>query len=145
MFSDIWYSPQTIRFTKLQFVSFLLPNLLYIRDGIWPPEGRTTGYVESSNKPSYRAGAYFETISNIAAEIDTRMSLIGSMSEILERIYTLNEEPLQVARDFKMTEEDLTYHCRKMLSFISGYKRKRESYHSWLRYGNITKLVLAIS
>lgn len=145
MFYDAWYAPRDIRFTKLQLVSFLLPNLPYIRDGVWPPEGKTTGYVESNNKPVYRAGAHFEAVSNIAAEIDARMALIGELSEILELIYTLNEEPLQVARDYRMTEEDLTYHCRKMLTFISGWTRKRTDYRDWLNLNNIKRLALAIS
>lgn len=141
---DEWFSCSEIRFTKRQVV-WILENLPYIRDGIWPPEGKTTGYTEISNKPCYRAGAAFEVIVGIAAEIDTRMALIGKLSEILELIYTLNEEPYQVAKDYMMTEEDLTYHCRKMLTFISGYRRKRESYSDWLRFSNIRRLAMAIA
>ena len=141
---DVWFSPREINFSKFQLVSFLLPNLPYIRDGIWPPSGKTTGYTEISNKPCYRAGAAFEAIVGIAAEIDIRMALIGKLSEILELIYTLDEEPLQVARDYRMSEEDLSYHCRKMLKFMSGWRRKRETYQDWLRFSNIRRLAMAI-
>lgn len=141
----IWFSPAQINFNRYQIEFFLLPNLIYLRQGIWPPEGKTTGYIKNSNKPVYRSGTYSEKIVDIAAELDARMALIGKLSKVLELIYTLNKEPFQVARDYKITEEDLTYHCRKMLKFISGWKRKRESYQDWLNLSNIKRFTMAIS
>lgn len=138
---QIWFSPGEINFSRQQLVTFLLPNLLDLRQGMWPRENRETGYDKETKSPNKNKRAPFEYACQIAAEIDARLALIGPQSAIVELLAVYDAEPLQVARDYNMSEEKLYKEYRQMLNFISGWRRRRCQYSEWKLVGRVFYLL----
>lgn len=143
----IWFPPWAIKYNLLQLQYFLLPNIIMLRDGNYPGEPdeyrvwKWGGWVRS-HKSSYIGGRSNKLNPKgnhiipveIASEIDARIDLIErypvkleTCTEyvdgiLLERKFTWNEE-------FK--DNILHYEADKMLSFVSGWERKKTTFLKW--------------
>jgi len=115
-----YYDPREITFTREQMI-WLISELEVLESGRWPqntytdnPEGIT---------PGQRNHAPFETPEQFAAEVRWRLQTTRKHGE------TLVWE-IQHGLDYW---EVLSPECRKVLNYISGWKRKYTPYLSWLR------------
>ncbi|MFA5252744.1 MAG: hypothetical protein WC454_09205 [Phycisphaerae bacterium] len=124
-----WYAPNEIHGagTVEQLRDFLLPNLDDLRNGTWPVDERQSG------RPGGHCNrAPFVTAADVAAEIDFRMSgIVDSIALTLRYTAFPNWTYHAIARSLHYDEEGLMMEMELMLEFISGRKRKRNTYPEW--------------
>ena len=115
---DYWYSPVSIRYTREQ-VLFILENKEILKEGLWPPEPRETGYTDEGNHP-VSCHAPFETACMIIAEVEARLKSCGDAGEALE------DEALCIE-----LVDYLSRPARRALNYVSGFRRRRQTYSRW--------------
>jgi hypothetical protein len=123
--STLWWQPSEIRFTRQQLKQFILPNLEELREGHYPsaPAGRSTKHSQSKLAP-------FVIAADIAAEVDSRLKLIPNHTFIDEYFMRdIDEREICIRHQISM----YSFHreLNKMVSYLSGWKRKRIDYPSW--------------
>lgn len=117
-----WYSPREIRFTREQ-VLWLLRNLPTLKEGYWPIEA--SSYIDIPiGKKSSKSGAYFETPTQFAAEIETRLERAGIDGLILEAIECWDKSEASLAAYLRMPEWVIGRRRRRALAFVAGWRRK---------------------
>ena len=131
-----WYLPREIVFNKDQ-MKWIIEHLPELREGQWPVNPRATGYVDESTKTRKRS-AYFETPCQIASEADSRMGKCGLDGLMIEALYCWGEDNDKLCRYFKIDEDELMARCRRVLNYISGWKRKRRSYEEFCGHKKAT-------
>ena len=120
--TDTWYEPREIIFSREQMM-FLIEFLPLLIEGIWPPNPQGSGYTETPNVQHSRSKhAYFETPCQIAAEVEWRLKRTGIEGKLL----------VSEIRQGLMLEE-LQPESRRALNYISGWRRRRLDYKTWLR------------
>jgi hypothetical protein len=116
------YSPRDIRFNREQTI-WLITWLDVIGDGHWPPDPKETGYVDvpggSSHSHSHRSP--FETSAQIYAEVTTRLEQTGDAGVTL--VWEV-QHGLEVY-------ELLSPPAKRALNYISGWRRRRQSFSQW--------------
>ena len=105
-----------VRFCRAE-VLFIIENLWEIRDGSWPKQDRETGYTDAGVRGQPRQSAPFEKSAQIAAEVDLRLSRCGIEGKLLEY-------EVQDGRELSETSY-------QVLNYVSGWRRKRQSYNQW--------------
>lgn len=141
-----WFPPERVTFSRFQMTNFLLPHLDLLEMGDYPrePEQYRTlnevGEVIKKERSSY-AGPEFHTPSwrkhgkhemacMIGAEIRYRLDRCphGWIVPLLADGY---EEPLELARRCRLTEDQMKKEYRLMLDYICGWRRKLCTFHEW--------------
>lgn len=127
-----------IDFSREQMIYFILPNLVLLREGEWPSRESSYYYPEYKG-PNKSRCARFEKPELIAGEVDYRIDKLGKFWPIPTAIYTYMEEPLNLARRYRMTAEQFDRELKSIVKYISGYKRKKVDYRMWkaIRKNNI--------
>ena len=113
-----WFSPSEIRFTREEMI-WLITWLTLLQEGRWPPEHKETGYTGHQGSRGHRAP--FETPVQFAAEVDTRLKTTGEAGEALV------DEIQSGIVDY----EGLSRPARRVLNYISGWRRRRQTYSQW--------------
>ena len=150
---DSWFSPNAIRFTSAQWI-FLLKYLSVIKEGDWiSPDGsilnngdysllkdtsiaKITGGGMGSSPPAsdytLRKMHYQGKVLEIANEIDARLKVCDD-GELLAARFTNRVEVKELCRLFGLTRQQVYRRCQLALKYLSGRKRKRTDYKSYLR------------
>jgi hypothetical protein len=117
------YSPADIRFSREQMI-WLIEWLDVLEDGKWPPDPKETGYIDtpggSGNKSSRSP---FETAAQIFAEVTDRLKQTGEAGVTL--VWEI-QHGLEVY-------ELLSPPAKRALNYISGWRRRRMDFSSWMR------------
>ena len=124
-----YFSPKSITFTEEQ-VRWLLPFMTLLRVGIWPPNFKESGYLDTkiiakNNKPS----TPFVPAADVAAEIDIRLERAGIRGLMLEYYWSQDVDDrqfavLHLARIFRTDSNTIEQRLEETLKFISGEKRQ---------------------
>lgn len=132
MAAEEWYKPGDIRFNRQQII-WLLGYLPTLREGIWPPNPKDTGYVDAPQGKNSRAarGGYFERACDIAAEVEKRLEACHLDGHLLEASYTWGKSEAELARVHGLTLPDFYRRVNRALRYISGWRRKRRSYEEF--------------
>lgn len=115
---DEWFSYGQFTFQRDE-VLWALHNANLFREGKWPPQNITSGYIDPGiRKKGVKREPAFVKPAVIIAEIDWRLERTGVDGKLL------------------MAEVDARYErfsdeAWAALNFISGWKRKRMSYNQW--------------
>lgn len=150
---DSWFSPNAIEFKNAQIV-FLLKYLSVIREGDWiSADGsilnngdysllkdtsiaKITGGGMGSSPPAsdytLRKMYYQGKVLEIAREMDARLKACGD-GELLIARYTNRVEIRELCRLFGLGRQEVYYRCQLAIKYLSGRKRKRTDYKSYLR------------
>ena len=124
---DSWHSPKSIIFTREQCI-WIIGCVLPLEPGIWPPEPVESGYT-GGDKWAHSQRAPFESPCQITGELWARLSTTGEAGEAL-----VDEIQYGVKDDRNIYYEDLSRPARRVLNYISGVKRRRQSYPEWKKY-----------
>jgi hypothetical protein len=116
-----YYPFAAVRFCRPQML-WLILNMEIIADGRWPPEGKSTGYIDPIvGNTGRKAEAGFTRPVQIAAEVRWRLTRTRSDGETLyDEVSNGLEEYHQLSRAAK-----------NALNYISGWRRRRQGYASW--------------
>ena len=98
-------------------IDFLLPWLLNMREGVYPLEP-SDGYV--GGKSSRKTKAYFESICQVAAEIDRRLAMVGLDRELVEKHYCLGLTVEDLAKHYGMEVQKVSRLISSAVSYISS-------------------------
>lgn len=153
MEDNLWFSPNSIEFKNAQIV-FLLKYLSVIREGDWiSPDGsilnngdysllkdtsiaKITGGGMGSLPPAsdytLRKMYYQGKVLEIAKEIDARLKACSD-GELLVARFTDRVEISELCRLFGLTRQQVYYRTHLAIKYLSGRKRKRIDYKSYLR------------
>ncbi len=124
-----WFEPRQIIPDVFQLQTFCLPYLDDLRLGEWPV--KPTGYIEHARCTTRNTGS-FVTAADLAIELDERLSrIVDSIALIL--FYTLNPtwSIEHIARSLHYDELELETEMRRMLKYLAGRNRKRQTYSQW--------------
>ena len=113
-----WYSPGEIRFQREEMI-WLISWLDLLSEGNWPPEGKDTGYTGYQKSKVHKAP--FETPAGYAAEVKSRLKTMGEAGEAL----------VDEIQGGIMDYEGLCGPAQRALNYISGWRRRKETYSQW--------------
>ena len=114
-----FYSPGEIRYTRDQMLWGIL-HLSLLEVGDWPPEHKETGYVGS--RGSRNTKTKFLPAALFYAEITARLKTTGEAGEALV-------DEVQGGIDY----EGLSRPAKRALNYISGFRRRMQTYSQWKR------------
>ena len=122
-----WHSPGEIRYTREEMI-WGIQWLSFLEVGEWPPDYKETGYTGSkggrSTKTKFLPAALF------FAEITARLKSTKEAGEALV------DEIQSGITDY----EGLSRPAKRALNYISGWRRRRQTYSQWKKYNkNSTK------
>ena len=106
---------------SLKYIIFARPQIFWLLHNKFTFEGEA-GYTDEKVHKSRTAGAVFESVSCIVAEIEARVSACGEAGE------ALTDEAPQVE-----TMNQLSRPAMRALNYSSGWRRRRLSYAEWKR------------
>jgi len=124
---DRWWHPREITFTREQ-VEWLLEHLELLKEGVWPPDPRGTGYTDAPARGSVNRHAPFETPCQIAAEVEARLAKCGLDRYLVEDRYIRKIPEDVLAQRLCMAEREVCRRINSALSYITGRRRKQYSY-----------------
>lgn len=104
-----------IKFCRIQML-WLLLHLKELGEGQWP-ESIKASDLPWVNKP-LRSEGYFAKAAAIAGEVSWRLSKTGVDGKLLQA-------------EVETGHDELAYEARRALNFISGFRRRRQSYKTW--------------
>ncbi len=119
-----FFEPKDINFCRIQMM-WLCSHLLMLGSGVWPPDPKTTGYIEQPgfNAPGVRGSGGFETPAGIAGEVGRRLKFTGWDGDtLMHEIVVLNAERY----------EDLSRSAKNALNYVVGVRAKNMKYNRWL-------------
>ena len=121
-----YYKPGQITFRRKHIV-WILEHIDIMRQGIYPPDPRRSGYVDSPGKQN-NASATFEKACQLAGEVDARLNRCGIDGLMVRAYFTGAADESDLARHTHMTVYDVTKHIRSTMSYCVGYRRKGITY-----------------
>ena len=125
---EVFYKPSEIYFSREQ-VCWLIENRGMLLEGKWPPEHVETGYTGQNSK-SRGHSAPFETplvhIAEVTDRLDIRVELECRLTAA-----RVDGKLLIAEIDAGKAIPELSYEARTVLSYISGWKRKKMDYSSY--------------
>lgn len=126
----VWIAPGAVRY-DLADTGFLLPWLYDMREGAYPSE--PSGYTEGRSSGS-TTRAYYETVCEVAAELDDRLARTGKDRYLVEDFYcgtwgeATEEEILNsISRSVNLPAWEVRRSIGNALSYISS-----GSCHRWV-------------
>ena len=114
--TDFWISPLRFSFGRDEIL-WLLEVVLPLPVGEWPPEP-SSGYEGHNKQRSYHAP--YEAVCLITGEVRARLKLTKIEGKLL----------VAEVQGGKCLEE-LQPESRRALNFVSGFRRRHQSYQSW--------------
>ena len=117
-----FWSPKDVDFSR-ECIEWLLSNYDLLKQGVWPPEHKETGYTgDSSNGLSERAA--FQCAIEMVVEIDMRMAQLNKTQYMVVWLccvegYSVDDAASRSGLHYSLVEE-----CReKGLKRMSGWRR----------------------
>jgi len=118
-----WYSASDIHFNRDQML-FLIEWLPVLESGDWPANPQKSGYIDAPGfRKSHSHRARFETPAQFFAEVTDRLKPAGKDGA------TLVWEVQHGLTDY----EALAPVAKQVLNYISGWRRRRMSFSSWVK------------
>jgi len=128
-----WYSPSAIFYCSNQMMWGIL-YLDILEEGDWPPEHKETGYIGSESR---NTGTKFLPAVLFSAEINKRLKTTREAGEAL--VGEVQDREIVKAdgtivmyvgiRDY----DGLSPPAKRVLNYISGWRRKAQTYSQWKR------------
>ncbi len=118
-----WYSMNEIRFCRPQML-FLIENMELLIDGHYPVDPYVSGYV-GGGFARLRAAAPYERADQLAGEVQARLWVDGRTGEAGEAL--VDEVQNQHIRNYN----ELSRPAQRVINFISGWRRRRQTYSEW--------------
>jgi hypothetical protein len=146
----VYYCFWEVRYSQ-NCVAFLLPYLVLLSEGRYPPDPTPNGYTSSEvQQTSVDSTAAFIKASEIYSELTRRLKRCWPDDDLLEH-YCVEGIPLaDIARSHYITEEDCWNRMQNAISYISSgpaprwvtTKRRRGlSYPEWCSFARKTHYV----
>ncbi len=123
-----WHKMADIVFSRPQ-MQWLISNLETLKEGIWPPNPRGTGYTDVKGG-GYHSSASFTRPCEFAAECESRLEATGKDGRWLKK--EIEDESSWYG---------LTREAKSALNYISGWRRKHEDYEQWKKDSGMRRLV----
>lgn len=111
---DLWFAPSDVIYSRPQML-WGIEHLSLLENGDWPPDHKETGYTGS--KGSRNTKTKFLPAASFYAEITARLKTTGEAGEALV-------DEVQGGIDL----EGLSRPAKRALNYISGFRRRRQSY-----------------
>ena len=112
-----YFSYGEIRFCRVQMI-FLIEHIVELGEGSWPSSPDSSSYVDLPIRSrQFNDDAYFTKPTEILAEIMIRLNRTGDGSVLMEEIHSGLTERYLLGKE-----------ARKALNYISGWRRREESY-----------------
>jgi len=115
-----YYTPGMVSYCRPQMM-WLIEWLPVIEDGDWPPDPKETGYTEPAVQTTRSSRAHFENAAQVAAEVTARLARTGKDGETLVHLIQSGLSDYQ----------RLPPSALNALNYISGWRRKKDSYSRW--------------
>ena len=134
----VWVAPNSIHYS-LEHIEWLLPQLISLREGRYPPEPRDSGYVGIQRRITERAP--YELICQIAAEIDIRLARTWPDCDLVEMKYCHGYTEAEIASRLYRDEFEIYKRIRSAITYIASgpvprwittEKRKGITYQEWV-------------
>ena len=119
----IWAAPSDLYYSRDQ-VDFLLNHLNMLRDGEYPPEPVSSGYIGGKGK-RLRPWARFTIPAEIAAEIDIRLSKCGLDRYLVEDRYCKGLDERAISQKTGLDEEEVSRRINSVIVYLT-YKNHLE-------------------
>jgi len=134
-----WYRANEIKFTRQQVI-WIIENLHLLREGIYPPDPRDSGYTEAPHTRKGRASrsAPFERACDIAAEIEVRLRQTGLDGFLLEAVHCWGKDEAELAAVLGMRLETVFKRANNALRYIAGWRRKAYGYKEFVGHRRVT-------
>ena len=113
----IWVAPGAVRYNS-EHIWLLLPWLYEMREGVYPVEP-AGGYTEGK-RPGIGHRAPYETICQVAAEIDRRLAVTGLDRYLVEDVFCLGLTPSELASKLHMEEREINRRIRSAVGYIAS-------------------------
>lgn len=130
-----WWPSMEITFRRSQ-VLWLIEHLPELREGRWPANPAGSGYVDLPMIKKGRTGrhrSYFEIPASIAAEVEVRLESCSMDGLILEALECWGKSEQSLAKHLAIPPWSIRKRANNALRYISGWKRKEQSYKEFLR------------
>jgi hypothetical protein len=128
--AELWWPPREISF-KARQVKWLISVLPVLREGLWPPCPRESGYLNAApRRMPPRVHAPFETAALVAAELDVRIRSCGMDGWLVKAVYGWGENYVSLG----LSDKELFRRVMRCLKYITGWKRKRVSYRDFVNH-----------
>ncbi len=134
-----WYSYASFKFTKAQ-IKWGEANIVTLRNGVWPPSHKESGYVGEPYKKRVSHEGSFVKAASIAAELDYRIEKCGVDGLMLEFLYAFDSADElfvmeHMAQCLNLERKEVTQRIRNALYFVSGVGRKTGIYSQYIKDG----------
>ena len=126
-----WFPYSKITFRGEQ-VLWIVEHLDDLREGRYPPNPDQA--IPARRQRQLQKEATFTKATRLAAEIDTRIDDCDEDGEIFLLIYKDQIDIPELAKKRGLTIEQVDLCCRKVLRYITGWKRKG-GYKEYNRHG----------
>jgi hypothetical protein len=113
----VWIAPGAVRFDSEQ-VDFLLPWLYEMRAGIYKREP-AGGYTEIKNV-FIPAHAKYETVCQVASELDRRLAMTGHDRDLVEKAYCEEMPEEEIAHWYNLNVLEVRYNIERAVAYISS-------------------------
>lgn len=124
-----WYEPGDIRFCPNQMV-WLMGNLNILGEGQWPPDPNG----DSGNRRSNSKQAPFETPACFHAEITLRLNRCGKDGILAYQHWGEGTDEITLSELMGIPDYKVRRRLRRVLAYISGWKRKTRSYDEFVQH-----------
>ena len=130
-----WYSPAEILFKRPHMI-WLLTYLEILEGGEWIPLPRDDEYRNHSLHPN----AYFATPGLMASEVNYRLDQTDD-GAIVKLYYKANITIYDVAKIGHISHDQAFYSIRSHVNYISGFRRRKETYLEFIKRGHDRRMV----
>ena len=140
MRSEIWYSPEEIRWQPREQVKWLIRNLPGFQAGVWPGRApmlkSTAEFISADAAGGSGSMPYVPDVIafKMARQIMDRLNRCGIDGEIVKARLADNLSVEEVALRFAITRESIYWRTSLALKYMQG-KLKDIDYRTWRRSG----------
>lgn len=127
----IWAAPSDLHYSRDQVV-FLLDHLEMLREGEYPPEPVSSGYIGGRGKRN-RSQANFIVPTEIAAEIDIRLAKCGLDRYLVEDRYLEGLDERAISKKTGIDEEEVSKRINSVIVYLTYKKHLEYTYKEFKR------------
>ena len=124
---------------------FLIEHLNLLEDGKYPGNPKPTGYtgIDPAIRVVSRITPRWMTVAELYAEISGRLKTTGDAGEaLIDEIQNWHENLPVTVGDYRIEYWQLSRPAQKAVNYISGAKRRRQTFSQWKAEKNRSKIVV---
>lgn len=131
-----YWQPREISYSRPQ-LEWLLPVLDELKEGIYPPDPRDTGYnIDAGIRGSPSGHAPYETAAMIAGEVEARLNQCPDKLREMMLAYYKDGWPLdRLARLTGNADWWIHRNIKRGMRYITGRRRMSCTFSEWYRCG----------